>query len=84
MHDGLSPEQVAGRLTLEEKVVLHHETVYQYIYTDKAHGGELYKTLTRACKKYKSAMEATTNVDRYLIESALMNALELVIGRVTQ
>ena len=44
LHDGLSPEQVAGRLTLEEKVVLHHETVYKYIYTDKAHGGELYKT----------------------------------------
>ena len=38
LHDGLSPEQVAGRLALEEKVVLHHETIYQYIYRDKAHG----------------------------------------------
>lgn len=53
LHDGLSPEQVAGRLALEKQVVLHHETIYQYIYRDKARGGKLHKTLTRACKKYK-------------------------------
>ncbi len=49
----LSPEQVVGRLNLEGKIKLHHETVYQYIYKDKANGGLLYKQLTRACKKYK-------------------------------
>ena len=49
----LSPEQIAGRLALEGKIKLHHETVYQYIYRDKSNGGKLYKQLTRACKKYK-------------------------------
>ena len=53
LHDDLTPEQIAGRLALEEKVHLHHETIYQYIYRDKANGGQLYKQLTRACKKYK-------------------------------
>lgn len=51
--DDLSPEQIAGRIELETKVSLHHETIYQYIYNDKYLGGELYKYLTRACKKYK-------------------------------
>jgi len=50
---GLSPEQIAGRLVFEEKISLHHETIYQYIYRDKANGGELYKQLTRVCKKYR-------------------------------
>jgi IS30 family transposase len=48
-----SPEQIAGRLEHEGKIKLHHETIYQYIYKDKANGGVLYKQLTRACKKYK-------------------------------
>ncbi|WAJ72027.1 IS30 family transposase [Catenovulum adriaticum] len=53
LNDDFSPEQIAGRLAFEKKVVLYHETIYQYIYRDKANGGERYKRLTRACKKYK-------------------------------
>lgn len=49
----LTPEQITGRLTLEGKITLHHESVYRYIYQDKANGGHLYKKLTRACKKYR-------------------------------
>lgn len=49
----LTPEQITGRLTLEGKITLHHESVYRYIYQDKASGGHLYKKLTRACKKYR-------------------------------
>ena len=48
-----TPEQIAGRLALEGKITLHHDSVYRYIYQDKASGGTLYKKLTRACKKYK-------------------------------
>lgn len=50
---GFSPEQVAGRIKLEHKVSIHHETIYRYIYTDKVAGGHLFKNLTRACKKYR-------------------------------
>lgn len=49
----LTPEQIAGRLALEGKIQLHHESIYRYIYQDKANGGHLYQKLTRACKKYK-------------------------------
>ena len=51
--EDFSPEQVAGRLALENKVSLHHESIYRYIYQDKAAGGRLYKLLTRASKKYR-------------------------------
>ena len=48
-----TPEQIAGRFLLEDKISLHHESIYRYIYQDKAQGGSLYKYLTRACKKYQ-------------------------------
>ena len=49
----LSPEQVAGYLEREKSVVLHHETLYQYIYNDKALGGDLYTHLRIASKPYR-------------------------------
>jgi IS30 family transposase len=53
LKNDLTPEQIAGRLHLENKVSLHHESIYRYIYQDKANGGSLYACLTRACKKYQ-------------------------------
>ena len=41
----LSPQQVIDYLDRHKNVSLHHETVYQRIYADKAQGGELYKHL---------------------------------------
>jgi len=49
----LSPQQVAGYLMREQKLSLHHETIYQLIYTDKANGGDLYKHLRVASKPYR-------------------------------
>lgn len=52
-----SPEQISGRLELEYKIKISHETIYKYIYDNKANGGSLYKHLrhqkTRR-KKYGS------------------------------
>lgn len=48
-----SPEQVCGRLKSEGKVCLHHETLYQYILSDKQAGGELYKHLRHQNKTYR-------------------------------
>jgi IS30 family transposase len=53
LEDNLTPEQIAGRLDFEDRVALHHESIYRYIYQDKANGGQLYQHLPRACKKYK-------------------------------
>ena len=40
-----SPEQIAGKLPVS------HETLYQHVYADKAHGGTLWKNLR--CQKQK-------------------------------
>jgi IS30 family transposase len=42
-----SPEQISGRLKLEGKTSVSHETIYLYVYRDKHKGGELYKYLRR-------------------------------------
>lgn len=35
-----SPAQIAGRLALEKQPTVSHERIYQYIYADKAQGGD--------------------------------------------
>ncbi|VAW77230.1 Mobile element protein, partial [hydrothermal vent metagenome] len=49
----LSPQQVVDYLKKHKKVSLHHETVYQFIYDDKARGGSLYRHLRVASKPYR-------------------------------
>ena len=49
----LSPEQVVDYLTEHRKVHLHHETIYQFIYRDKADGGDLHTHLRIANKPYR-------------------------------
>lgn len=56
-----SPEQIAGRLREESVVCLHHETVYQYILTDKASGGQLYKHLRHQGKTYRKRYGSAHN-----------------------
>lgn len=56
-----SPEQVAGRLSQEGVIDLHHETIYQYILSDKCSGGELYKHLRHQKKTYRKRYGAAHN-----------------------
>ena len=46
-----SPEQISGRLALEEQESVSHERIYQYVYADKARGGTLYLNLR--CQKVR-------------------------------
>ena len=46
-----SPEQVAGRVEMEQGVAISHEWIYQYIYADKRSGGDLYTYLR--CQKVR-------------------------------
>ena len=46
-----SPEQVSARLDEEREIKVSHEWIYQYIYHDKAKGGELFRHLR--CKKQR-------------------------------
>ena len=44
-----SPEQVSGWLSKEKRISVSHERIYQYIYSDKASGGTLFRHLR--CRK---------------------------------
>ncbi len=46
-----SPEQIVGRLQMEQGVRISHEWIYQYIYADKHSGGDLYRYLR--CQKVR-------------------------------
>jgi len=48
-----SPEQISGYLLRNEDILISHETIYQFIWSDKQSGGELYKHLRHSCKKRK-------------------------------
>ena len=47
-----SPEQISGRLKIENGIKISHESIYQLIWSDKKQGGMLYKYLRHAGKKY--------------------------------
>jgi len=46
-----SPEQISGRLRLEQQLSISHERIYQYVYANKARGGTLYRHLR--CQKQR-------------------------------
>jgi len=45
-----SPEQISGYLAKKRILQISHETIYRYIWRDKAEGGELYKNLRQSPK----------------------------------
>ena len=49
--DQWSPEQIAGRLRREGRLSISHETIYRYIWLDRAEGGTLYQQLRGARKQ---------------------------------
>jgi IS30 family transposase len=49
IRDEWSPEQIVGRLAMEQGVSISHEWIYQYVYADKRSGGNLYRFLR--CQK---------------------------------
>ncbi len=56
-----SPEQVCGWLKKENKVSLHHETIYRYVLADKISGGELYQHLRHQKKTYRKCYGPSNN-----------------------
>ena len=53
LSDKWSPEQISGWLLEERGEQLSHETIYQYIWADKASGGDLFSHLRRKGKAYQ-------------------------------
>jgi IS30 family transposase len=48
-----SPEQISGRMKMEDISSISHETIYKYLEKDKKEGGELYLNLRHKNKRYK-------------------------------
>jgi len=48
-----SPEQISGRLKLEGRASISHETIYSYIKADKDSGGDLYLHLRHGKRRRK-------------------------------
>lgn len=51
LEDEWSPEQIAGRLRLQGRLSISHETIYRYIWMDRRKGGTLYLHLRCSPKK---------------------------------
>ena len=59
-----SPEQVCGWLRSDERqerIALHHETIYQYVLKDKRLGGNLYTHLRHRNKTYRKRYGSVNN-----------------------
>ena len=69
---GWSPEQIAGRIKYESIGSISHETIYQFIYRNKASKGRLYKYLRHKNKKYHKRCNDYQRrgiiIDRVMIE----------------
>mgnify|MGYP003402563666 FL=1 len=48
-----SPEQISGRMKIDIEQSISHQTIYDFVWNDKASGGNLYKKLPHQGKKYK-------------------------------
>jgi len=46
-----SPEQIAGRLARHGELSISHETIYRYVWADRAAGGDLHRHLRCATRK---------------------------------
>jgi len=48
-----SPEQISGRMRREHRLFISPEWIYQFVYADKAAGGDLWTHLRCRCKRRK-------------------------------
>ena len=50
LREGLSPDQVSGRLSIEGRLEISYESIYRYIRRDKQRGGQLFRLLRQPAK----------------------------------
>lgn len=61
-----SPEQISGWLKREGLACVSHERIYQFIWANKAVGGDLYTHLRRKAKKYQKRINGKTSRGRII------------------
>ena len=64
-----SPEQITGRFRLEQKTIVSHQTIYNWLWRDKRNGGENYKFLRRKHRYQHNRKTAANHLpDRRMID----------------
>jgi IS30 family transposase len=56
IQENWSPEQISGRLKQQGKKSVSHETIYLFLLSDKAAGGELYTHLRHQSQAVSQAL----------------------------
>jgi IS30 family transposase len=51
LREGLSPDQISGRLRREDTLHISHESIYQHVWADKRAGGSLYLCLRQRTRR---------------------------------
>jgi IS30 family transposase len=51
LEEGLSPDQISGRLRRDGTLRISHEAIYQYVWGDKRAGGHLYLSLRQRTRR---------------------------------
>lgn len=59
LYEGLSPDQISGRLRRTGTLNVSHETIYQYVWADKRAGGHLYVCLRQRLRKRRKRYGTT-------------------------
>ena len=59
LREGLSPDQISGRLRRDGTLEVSHETIYQHIWADKWAGGSLYLWLRQRTRRRRKRYATT-------------------------
>jgi IS30 family transposase len=70
-----SPEQICGRLQLDENIKISPQTVYNYIVYEKKQGRRLYRHLRRKGKRYRYDREKEQKIIKDRVDISLRDKL---------
>jgi IS30 family transposase len=59
LYEGLSPDQISGRLRRNGILAVSHETIYQYVWADKRAGGHLFLCLRQRTRRRRKRYGTT-------------------------
>ena len=77
-----SPEQIAGRLKLEQQPTVSHECIYLYVYAEKRRGGTLHRHL-RSQKKQRKRYSGYIRRGQIPNRTSIDQRPQIVAGRLT-
>ena len=82
LRDEWSPEQISDWLRKREGIRLSHEWIYQYIYQDKADGGDLHRYLR--CQKKRKKRYGTNQRRGVLVNQVSIDKRPAIVDRKTR